>query len=69
MAHPMRKHSRSRRDTRRANWTLTSPSLSKCPQCGKRLIPHRVCPQCGFYRGKQVVEVKQKKEKKAAQSA
>ncbi len=69
MAHPMRKHSRGRRDKRRANWKLTFPSLSKCPQCGKMLIPHRVCPQCGFSRGKQIIEVKEKKKKKAAQSA
>ena len=69
MANPMRKHSRSRRDKRRANWKLTLPSLSKCPQCGKMLIPHRVCPQCGFYRGKQIIEVKEKKKKTAAQSA
>ena len=69
MAHPMRKHSRGRRDKRRANWKLTLPSLSTCPQCGKRIIPHRVCPQCGFYRGKQIVEVKEKNKKKAAKSA
>ncbi len=69
MAHPMRKHSRGRRDKRRANWKLVSPSLSKCPQCGTMLIPHRVCAQCGFYRGKLVIEVKKKTKKKAAQSA
>jgi large subunit ribosomal protein L32 len=34
-----------------------APQLSKCPQCGSRLIPHRVCKECGYYKGRQVVSV------------
>ena len=65
MAHPMRKHSRGRRDKRRANWKLTLSALTKCTQCGAVIRPHRVCPTCGYYRGQQVVVVKVKKTKEA----
>ena len=64
MPNPKRKHTRSRRDSRRAsNWKLEIVGMSNCQQCGNKRPPHRVCPSCGFYGGKLVVTVKQKKEK------
>jgi len=35
---------------------LTVPTLVECGNCGARVMPHRVCPKCGFYRGKQVLK-------------
>ncbi|MFH1995711.1 MAG: 50S ribosomal protein L32 [Candidatus Omnitrophota bacterium] len=64
MPHPKRRHSRTRRDKRRANWKLPIPNFSACAQCGKLRPPHRVCPHCGYYKNKPVV-VKKEKEKKA----
>ena len=55
MAVPKRKMSKERRDKRRANWKLSVPALVECPQCHNLKMPHRVCPQCGFYNGKAVV--------------
>ncbi|MBU2701204.1 large subunit ribosomal protein L32 [Sporomusaceae bacterium BoRhaA] len=55
MAVPKRKMSKARRDARRANWKLTVPQLIECPQCHQPKMPHRVCPECGFYNGKAVV--------------
>ncbi len=55
MAHPKRKTSKARRDRRRANWKLTSPNTANCSHCGQPKMPHRICPNCGYYRGKQVV--------------
>lgn len=55
MAVPKRKMSKARRDSRRANWKLTAPGLVECPQCHEMKMPHRVCPECGYYNGKQVV--------------
>lgn len=66
MPNPKRKHTRSRRDSRRSqNWKLEPVALSVCsnPQCGKLHPPHTVCPECGFYNGKLVVARKVKKEK------
>ena len=65
MALPKRKHSKSRRDKRRgANSKMYASTLSLCPQCKKRRRPHRVCPHCGYYKGKPVVIVETKEEKK-----
>jgi large subunit ribosomal protein L32 len=61
MAVPKRKMSKSRRDKRRANWKLTVPGLVKCPQCHELKLPHRVCPTCGFYKGRQIVNKEEKK--------
>ncbi len=66
MPNPKRKHTRSRRDSRRAkNWTLDLPSFVACsnPACGKLRPPHRVCPHCGFYGDRVVVEPKAAKQK------
>ena len=63
MALPKRKHSKSRRDKSRTHWKLALPSLTKCPQCAQPVLPHHVCSQCGYYRGRQVIVVSEKKKK------
>jgi large subunit ribosomal protein L32 len=62
--HPKRKHSKGRRDRRRAHDALEARNLVTCSNCGSKALPHTVCPTCGFYDGREVVEVK--KEKKSA---
>lgn len=53
MAVPKRKKSRSRRDMRRAHHDkVTAPNLAPCPNCGEMMVPHRVCPSCGQYKGR-----------------
>ena len=64
MALPKRRHSKSRSRKRRTHWKLTGPGLSACPHCGEMKLPHRVCPACGYYKGKKVLEIKEKKKKK-----
>lgn len=56
MAVPKRKLSNSRKNRRRANWKLTAPNFSDCPHCHEPKMPHRVCPSCGYYGGKEVVK-------------
>jgi large subunit ribosomal protein L32 len=58
MAHPKRRHSHSRTHMRRAHDSLKTQSLSVCPNCREMKLPHRACPHCGYYRGRQVVEIK-----------
>lgn len=55
MAVPKKKTSKQRRNKRRANWKLTPPNLVECPQCHTLTVSHRVCKECGFYDGKEVV--------------
>jgi large subunit ribosomal protein L32 len=59
MALPKRRTSKARRDRRRSHDKLTSVNLSLCPQCHEPKMPHRVCPHCGTYKGKEVVEVEE----------
>lgn len=55
MPNPKRRHSKSRSRKRRTHDALDRTNLSSCANCGSKKLPHRVCPQCGFYAGRNVV--------------
>ena len=57
MPNPKRRHSQRRTSTRRAHDALKAPGLSECPNCHEPKLPHRVCPHCGQYKGREVGEV------------
>lgn len=57
MANPKRRHSKARTAKRRAHDALVPASAGECPRCHEPKLPHRVCPQCGYYRGRQVKAV------------
>lgn len=57
MAVPKRKVSKQRRNKRRTHYKLTAPGLVSCPQCHNLKMPHRVCKECGYYNGKEVITV------------
>ncbi|MEW5816467.1 MAG: 50S ribosomal protein L32 [Spirochaetota bacterium] len=60
MAVPKYKTSKARTRRRKAiNMKLTPPDLVECGTCGNKVTPHRVCPKCGFYRGKKVLELEE----------
>jgi large subunit ribosomal protein L32 len=52
MALPKRKPSKSKSRKRRTHYTISPPSLSMCPNCNELKPPHRVCPNCGYYKGR-----------------
>lgn len=52
---PKRKISKGRRGRRRAHDSITTPRLVSCSNCNSRKMPHRVCPACGHYRGREVI--------------
>lgn len=56
MAHPKRKTSKQRRDKRRTHYKADTPVLTTCSNCGSTVVYHHVCPECGFYRGRQIIE-------------
>ncbi len=56
MAVPKRKTSRQRRDTRRATHAVEATRLARCPRCNSPVRPHHVCPTCGHYRGREVLD-------------
>ena len=56
MAVPKRRTSKARRDRRRSSvWKLPAPSFARCPHCGQLMLPHRVCGNCGYYKGREVI--------------
>ena len=57
MGVPKRRMSKMRLRTRKASHRPTAPQLSKCAQCGAQVKPHRACPSCGYYKGRQVLTV------------
>lgn len=57
MAVPKCKTSKARKHSRSANWKLTAPNLTECPQCHELKKSHVACPKCGYYDGKQVIDV------------
>jgi large subunit ribosomal protein L32 len=59
MAVPKRKTSKSKRNMRRSHHRLSIPKLSVCPDCGEAKRPHIVCPHCGVYKGRKVVEIEE----------
>lgn len=58
MAVPKRKTSKAKTASRRASsYRLNKATIIECPNCHETKLPHRVCPNCGYYDGKEVVTV------------
>lgn len=43
---------------------MTPPNLVGCANCGAQIPAYTVCPQCGYYDGRKVLEPKKKKAEK-----
>ncbi len=57
MAVPQVRTSRRKRNMRRSHHALKAPTLVNCNNCSALIPPHRVCAQCGHFKGKEVMEV------------
>jgi len=59
VAVPKRRLSSSKRNMRRANHDkVAAPSIVPCANCSAPMVPHRVCPSCGHYKGRAVIKSK-----------
>ena len=56
MAVPKRRTSKTRKRKRRSHIRATPPSVAHCPQCATIRPTHVVCPNCGFYMGRTLVD-------------
>jgi len=56
MAVPKKRVSKSRGRRRRAHWKLSLPGIVECPQCHETKLSHRICSNCGYYKGKEVIK-------------
>ena len=55
MAVPKQKQSHARTTQRRSQHKVKAATYNACPTCHSPRIPHRVCPVCGSYRGREVI--------------
>jgi len=60
---PKRRHSTRRGGKRKAAIKLNLLGLIRCANCTSMILPHRICPVCGYYNGKPVIVKKEKKKK------
>lgn len=64
MAVPKKRLPKGRQQKRRMHLYLKKPFLSPCPKCGKPVLPHNVCFNCGYYKGVEALDVLKKLTKK-----
>lgn len=63
---PKKRHSRQRKGKRRASIFLKKPRGILCANCGTITLPHRICKNCGYYKGKQFLVLNKKDKKESA---
>lgn len=60
------RHNRSQVRQRRSHHALSASSLTTCAHCGATRRPHHMCLSCGYYRGRQVLDLTKEKTKREA---
>ena len=58
------RHTRSHTKNRRSHHGLTNPEISTCTNCGSKHRPHHMCLSCGFYKGRQVLDLEAEQQKR-----
>ncbi|MDP2789593.1 MAG: 50S ribosomal protein L32 [bacterium] len=65
MGLPAKRRTKQSKRERAAHFALTAASTTQCPKCKHAILPHRVCQNCGYYRGKDVLHLKERDERAA----
>lgn len=60
------RHTRAHTKNRRSHHALEAPTLAVCKNCGGHHRPHHMCLSCGFYNGRQVMDLATKKQEREA---
>ena len=60
------RHTRAHTKNRRSHHALKAPTVATCANCGSTHRPHHMCLDCGFYKGRQVMDLKARKDKREA---
>ncbi|HHZ89159.1 TPA: 50S ribosomal protein L32 [Candidatus Poribacteria bacterium] len=58
MAHPKRRKSYSKKMMGRSHHALKQKPFAECTNCGEIARPHHVCQSCGYYNGRQILEIR-----------
>ena len=62
------RHTRAHTANRRSHHALKGQRFSKCVKCGAMHLRHRVCTNCGTYKGKEIIDVMAKTNRKIEKS-
>ena len=72
---PKKKISQAKGRQRHSTWEglniqrmVDTYKVSVCKNCGAKKLSHRVCPVCGYYKGKQVITIKSKSKDKVVEA-
>ena len=57
MALPKGRQSKARSRKRRPHYKTAAVSTTECSQCSQQKMPHRACPNCGYYRGRPILSI------------
>lgn len=68
MPTPKRKLSRARRDSRSANKGIKPKAVASCQTCQAPIATHKICSECGYYKGVKVLRTKQDRKYSRAQT-
>jgi len=64
MGVPKQRKTKARQGNRRSHHALSGVMVSRCAKCGKEVLPHRLCENCGTYKSREIVNVLAKLDKK-----
>jgi len=59
-----KKRTKQQKRERRAHISLSRNTLAVCPKCGSPVRQHRVCTNCGYYKGRDVMQLELRAERK-----
>jgi len=62
---PKQRHNTARKGRRRAGQLNKIAKITKvqpaiCSNCEAKILPHRACPKCGFYKGREIIKIAKK---------
>jgi large subunit ribosomal protein L32 len=60
MGLPAKRRTKQSKRERSSHFALEKPNLIACSHCGKKILSHRTCPHCGYYRGRDVLHLNAK---------
>jgi large subunit ribosomal protein L32 len=60
---PKQRISRHRQGNRRQHHFISAVHLVECRNCHELKLPHHVCPNCGWYNGRQVIVIEERKRR------
>ena len=68
MGLPAKRRTKQSKRERASHFALKKFTLIKCSHCARRIRPHVICPHCGYYRGRAVLKIASKVEKRSKKS-